>query len=130
MKELLIPRSVPSSARSANCTGKADFAVYGFVMRPIGFTHGDLRLDFCKFACKIRNLARPSAGNRVIGGVSIVSSAAGLGPTPAATGKPFIPVVVLFEENSRLWLKQIGHLSRIANTACVPRHLEQKEGAE
>jgi hypothetical protein len=107
MKELLIPRSAPSRAHPANCTGKADFAVYGFLMRPIGFTHGDLRLDFRKFACKIPNLSRPSAGNRVIGGVSIVSSAAGLGPTPAASGKPFIPVVALFEENSRLWLGQI-----------------------
>src|SRR5579864_1101921 len=37
----------------ANCTGKADPAVYSFVMCPIGFTDCDLRLDFRKFACKI-----------------------------------------------------------------------------
>jgi hypothetical protein len=104
MKELLIPRSAPSSEHPANCTGKADFAVYGFVMPPIGFTHGDLRLDFRKFACKIFDLARLSAGNRVLAGISIASSAAGLSPKPAVNWKRSVPVVVLIEENSRLWV--------------------------
>src|SRR5580693_8014298 len=64
MKESLIPRLAPPGAQSINCTGKGDPAVYAFVMCPIGFEHGHLRLDFRKFACKIFDLVCVSAGHR------------------------------------------------------------------
>jgi hypothetical protein len=78
------------------------------VMCPIGFMHGDLRLDFLKFACKISSLACGSAENRMSGCVAIAPSVAGLESTLAASLKPFISWRGPLKENSRLWLGQEG----------------------
>jgi hypothetical protein len=91
-------------AHPVNCTGKADSAVYSFVMRRIKTTHCHLQLDFDKFACKICASVWCSAENRMSGRVAIAPLAAGIGSTPAAIWKPFISWRGPLEENSRLWL--------------------------
>ena len=98
-------------------------------MRPIGFMHCDLRLDFSKFACKMFSLACVSAGNKVIGCVKAAANASGLGPAPAAILMPFIPGVALSKKILDFGLGKLDRLSRIADTACVPRRGDQREEA-
>jgi hypothetical protein len=108
---------------------KADPAVYSFVMRPIGFMHCDLRLDFRKFACKMFSLACVSAGNRVIGCVKVAANASGLGPAPAAILMPFIPGVALTKKILDFGLGGLDHFSQIAEAARVSRRRDQREEA-
>ena len=97
------------------------------MMRSIGFTHRDLRLDFRKFACKICPLVCRSAENRMSGCVAISLGAVALRPMPAAVWKPLIPGVALSKKILDFGLGRLDRLFQISDTACVSRGVVQRE---
>jgi hypothetical protein len=63
----------------------------------------------------------------VSGCVAIAPGASNLGPALAARWKPFIPGAALSKKILDFGLGKLDRMSQIADTACVPRRLDQRE---